>query len=163
MLSKKYLADAQNLIKLAAPHVKDSMSPENAIQGGLLFALGVEKLLKFVLAGINPIFILKVADFKHSAPSLYSDKIVATEKNDEIDTKPNSDVITFRISLSRSKVFSKTANKHSQMLFTLAHWRDVIAHRPTSELDLDRVALMLKKDAVVLLERLCRRTKIIDP
>jgi hypothetical protein len=151
MLSNEYLTDAQKLIRLASSHIKASMSPEDSIQGGLLFALGVEKLLKFTLAKINPIFVLKVSDFKHSAPSLYSNKIVSAGKNDEIDAKPNSDVITFRVSLSRSKVFSKTANKHSQMLFTLAHWRDVIAHRPTSELDLDKVGLMLRKDAIALI------------
>lgn len=150
MLSGDYLADAQKLTKLASPHINSSMSPENAIQGALLFALGVEKLLKHVLADINPIFILKVADFKHSAPSIYGNRIVHTGKNDEIDTKPDSDVITFRVSLGRSKVFSKAAIKYSQMLYTLAHWRDVIAHRPTSELDLAKVARMLQKDAFPL-------------
>jgi len=150
MLSNDYLADAQKLIRLASPHINASMTPENSIQGALLFALGVEKLLKHVLADINPIFILKVADFKHSAPSLYGHRIASTGKSEEIDAQPNSDVITFRVSLGRSKVFSKASNKYSQMLYTLAHWRDVIAHRPTSELDLAKVALMLQKDAVPL-------------
>jgi len=149
-LSSDYLTDAQKLIRLSSPHIKDSMTHEESIQGALLFALGVEKLLKYLLAEVNPIFILKIADFKHSAPSLYGNRIISSGKNDEIDTKPNSDVITFRISLSRSKVFSKVANKHSQLLFTIAHWRNVIAHRPTSELNLAKVELMLKKDAFSL-------------
>ncbi len=55
MLSSDYLANAQKLTKLASPHINFSMSPENAIQGALLFALGVEKLLKHVLVEINPI------------------------------------------------------------------------------------------------------------
>jgi hypothetical protein len=112
------------------------------------------------LAEINPIFILKIADFKHSAPSLYNDRIVSTGKSDEIDTKPDSDVITFRISLGRAKVFSKVAHKHSQLLFTLAHWRDVIAHRPTAELNLSKVELMLKKDAVPLIREFSEELKI---
>ncbi len=160
MLSSDYLADAKKLILLSSPHIKASMTPEEAVQGALLFALGIEKLLKYLLAEINPIFILKIADFKHSAPSLYSDRIVSTGKTDEIDTKPDSDVITFRISLSRSKVFSKVANKYSQLLFTLAHWRDIIAHRPTSELDLVKVELMLKKDAVPLIREFSEEQNI---
>lgn len=158
MLSSDYLADAQKLIRLSSFHISASMTPEETIQGALLFSLGVEKLLKYLLAEINPIFILKIADFKHSAPSLYSDKIVSTGK--EIDTKPDSDVITFRISLGRSKVFSKVAHKHSQLLFTLAHWRDVIAHRPTSELDLSKVELMLKKDAIPLIREFSEELQI---
>ena len=160
MLSKDYLADAQKLIRLSSPHINVTMTAEEAIQGALLFSLGVEKLLKYLLAEINPIFILKIADFKHSAPSLYNDRIVSHGKNDEIDTKPDSDVITFRVSLSRSKVFSKVANKHSQLLYTLAHWRNVIAHRPTSELDLTKVELMLKKDAIPLIREFSEELQI---
>lgn len=161
MLSSHYLADAKKLILLSSPHIKASMTPEEAIQGALLFALGVEKLLKYLLAEINPIFILKIADFKHSAPSLYKDRVVSIGKTDEIDTKPDSDVITFRISLGRSKVFSKVANKHSQLLFTLAQWRDVIAHRPTSELDLAKVEFMLKKDAYPLIREFSEELNIL--
>ena len=113
MMISDYLADAQKLIRLSSPHIRASMTSEETIQGALLFALGVEKLLKYLLAEINPIFILKIADFKHSAPLLYSDRIVSSGKNNEIDPKPDSDVITFRVSLGRSKAFSKTANKHS--------------------------------------------------
>lgn len=160
MMISDYLADAQKLIRLSSPHIKASMTPEETIQGALLFALGIEKLLKYLLAEINPIFILKIADFKHSAPSLYNGRIISSGKNDEIDTKPDSDVITFRVSLGRSKAFSKAANKHSQLLFTLAHWRDVIAHRPTSELDLAKVELMLKKDAVPLIREFSEELKI---
>ncbi len=58
MLISDYLADAQKLIRLSSPQIKASMTPEEAIQGALLFALGIEKLLKYLLAEINPIFIL---------------------------------------------------------------------------------------------------------
>lgn len=151
MLSKDYLADAQGLIKLASPHIKTTMTHEDTIQGALLFSLGIEKLLKHVLAETNPVFILRVADFKHSAPSLYSDRIVSSGKNPEIIAKPDSEVITFRVSLSRSRVFSKAANTYSNMLHTLANYRDIIAHRPTSELDINKVARMLQKDAFPLI------------
>lgn len=160
MLSKDYLVDAQRLIKLAAPHIKATMTHDDAIQGALFLSLGVEKLLKHVLAEINPVFILKVADFKHSAPSLYSDRMFADGKNSEIVAKPDSDVVTFRVSLSRSRAFSKTANTYSNMLHTLSNYRDIIAHRPTSELDLKITTRMLQKDAFPLISAFAEELRI---
>lgn len=151
MLSENYLADAQRLSKLAAPHIKATMTHDEIVQGALFLSLGVEKLLKHVLAEINPVFIMNVADFKHSAPSLYGDRMVTTGKNSEIAEKPNSDVVTFRVSLSRSRIFSITANTYRNMLYALSNYRDIIAHRPTSELDLIKAARMLQMDAFPLI------------
>ena len=160
MLSKDYLADAQRLTNLASPHIKATMSHDDTIQGALLLSLGVEKLLKHVLAEINPVFILKVADFKHSAPSLYSDRIIHSDKNPEIIANPDSDVVTFRVSLGRARTFYKAANAYSNMLHTLANYRDIIAHRPSSELDMNKAARMLQKDAFPLIGAFCEELQI---
>jgi hypothetical protein len=152
----KYLEDAQTLVSLASQHIDDSMTPEEAIKSMLLFASGVEKLLKYALAEINPIFILKKADFKHSAPSLYGDSILSANRNDE----SKADVIDFRVALGRSKAFYKTAHKYSQMLFTFGKWNDIIAHRSTAELNLDKVARLLQKDALPLIKDFAEELKL---
>ena len=155
MLESEYLADAQRLVRLAMAPVKKEMIDDEVIQSGLLFALGIEKLLKYILARVNPVFILKAPDFKHAAAALYADKIVKSQKHEELSDKPDSDVITFRVSLGRAKVFSKSTAQSSQMLYSVANWRDVIAHRPTSELDMRSVSAMLTKDAVRVLSEMC--------
>jgi len=159
-MSREYLDDAQGFVGLSSIHIKKMMTPAESIQGALLFAVGIEKLLKYLLADINPVFILKVADFKHSAPSLYRDRIVSKQRNDEISLKPNSDVITYRVSLNRAKAFSQAANKYGQLLYSIASWRDLIVHRPTAELDTKRVSLMLQKDAISLVDAFAQELAI---
>ena len=148
-----YLSDSQRFIKLAAPHINEGMTDNATIQGAILFAIGVEKLLKFTLARVNPVFILTSPDFRHAAPALYRRSFVtAKSSRDIVDDKPDDSVLAFRPALGRLRQFSKAANDHHRMLFTLANARDVIAHRPTSELELRSIARMLMVDAYVLLE-----------
>jgi hypothetical protein len=149
-MSDEYLEDAKKLIGMCSRHISEEMDEDGAIQGALFLALGMEKLLKHLLVKINPIFILKSSDFKHSAAALYS-HLFCSDGEGEVAKQPDTDVLTFRSSLTRARVFSAAANTNSQLLYSLAGWRDVIVHRPTSEVDKAVLARMLKKDAVELL------------
>jgi hypothetical protein len=152
--NQRYLTDSKRFLRIAFRDVKNTITPDEAIQSTLFFALGIEKLLKYLLSNINPTFVLKIPDFKHSAPSLYKELIV-NRGNSEIENKPNSDVITFGTSLARAKTFSTVAQKHGQLLGTVSHWRNVIAHLPSDSLDETKVNMMLRRDAALLVQDFC--------
>lgn len=141
-----YLEDGKKMIGFAAPLIKQGMDDDHVVQSFQYFSNGLEKLLKHGLERINPLFIQKLADFKHSA-AVYKDRFVPGYTGTEVEKNPDQDVITFRTSLNRLKVFSTTANNHSQLIHTIVGWRDVLAHRPSSELDTDAIKRMLQKDA----------------
>jgi hypothetical protein len=134
-LSEEYLNDAKKLISMASSHIEQDMSYEQLMYAMTFFSFGIERLLKHLLIKVNPAFILKDGNFKNAAPSLYKDKFVSSEKNSQITDTPDSDVITFRISLQRALLFSKSVNDNKQLLYSLANYRDILAHRPTSEID----------------------------
>ena len=146
MEAEPYLSDAMRMMGYAAPLITREIDRDGCIQALQHFSNGMEKLLKHALRKINPLFILKFPDFKHSA-ALYRDQFVPNYAGPEVEKKPDQEVISCRPSLSRLKVFSAAANKHSQLLHTVINWRDTLAHRPSSELDIDAVKRMLLKDA----------------
>lgn len=146
MAIEPYLNDAMKMMGFAAPLITREMGRDQCIQALQHFSNGMEKLLKHALRKINPLFILRSPDFKHSA-MLYNEQFVPNYSGPEVEKRPDQDVISCRPSLSRLKVFSPAANKHSQLLHTVINWRDVLAHRPSCELDIDAVKRMLLKDA----------------
>ncbi len=149
----EYFRDSKFFIKRAGEFLSSQMTNDSIIEGILYFALGIERILKGLLYDINPIYILKNQEFKNSAPSLYKTRMLENiEQNSEISTKPDGDVLTFKLSLSRVKVFSESAHKNSSLLYTLSNYRDVIVHRPLSELKVEKLKRLLQKELFPVIE-----------
>lgn len=150
-----YLTDAQRFIRMASVLIEEEMTDDEVVQSALLFAIGVEKLLKYILSSINPVFILSKPDFDNAALLLYKDAVIQSsgqKRAEVLDEK----VVSFRVALDRAQKFSKAAVVHSQLLFSLAEWRDLIAHRESSDLNIRDVKRMLQIDAFVLLDDMCK-------
>ena len=107
----------------------------------------MEKFLKGLLWKINPVYTLIDGKFLNSFPVLYADKMISTtNKNDASPVKLNEDVITFRESISRSRMFSKSTITHSGSLNALNNYRDIIAHCDLSTLSEEKLEILLKRD-----------------
>jgi hypothetical protein len=119
------------------------------VQNTLLFAVGVEKLLKGILYDINPLYILESPDFKNSVFIVYQSFI----KNDsEIKKKGNDDnVIAFQSSVLRATVFSNAALENKNTLMKLKDARDKIVHHNLNKVDTDELRILLKRDFYPLL------------
>ena len=149
----EYTKDAINILKYTSRLISAGQQDNFAlINQTLMFALGVERLLKGILYDINPLYILLGADFKNSAAVEYSQKIIPEmSKGDDVAQVPNQDVITFRLSLLRAQHFSKCAHKHKGFLFFLNEARDIIAHNRLSFLDLQRLKERIGRDFISIL------------
>jgi len=150
-----HLEDAKWFVHRAAPYIERDMDRDAIVNATLFFALGVERLLKHILARVNPAFVLVRSEFKHSAPVLYASILLGSGRNKEIAEKADGQVISLRTSIQRTLLFSRAIQKHRSLLYTIAQNRDIIAHRPTRELDTANVNRMLSKDAFRLIESLC--------
>lgn len=153
MALNEYFNDSKLFLNNASERLASHLTNVAVIEGILFFALGMERILKGLLYEINPIYILKNQEFKHSAPSLYKSKMLEnTGHNSEISTKPDGDVLTFKLSLSRVKVFSRSAHANSSLLYTLSNYRDIIVHRPLSELNIKKLTKLLQKELFRVVE-----------
>lgn len=155
MTSDEYLADAQRLIGMAGKGITERMDDKEVIAATTFFSLGVERLLKFILADVNPVFVLSNGDFKNAAPCLYKHRFVSDDKHSVTASKPDHDVVSFRVALQRALLFSVGIKENSQLLYSLANHRDILAHRPLSELDILKAKRLLTKDAYKLLNDIC--------
>ena len=160
MTAEEYLADAQRLIGMAGKEISADMSDQEVIASTTFFSLGVERLLKFILADVNPVFVLSNGDFKNAAPCLYKHKFVNDDQHKVTSSQPNRDVVPFRLALQRALLFSNGVKNHSQLLYSLANHRDILAHRPLSELDIPKAKRLLAKDAYKLLNDICSERAI---
>ena len=155
MTAEEYLSDAQRLIGMAGRNIAEDMSDQDVIAATTFFSLGVERLLKFILADVNPVFVLSNGDFKNAAPCLYKHKFVNDDQHKVTSSQPDHDVVAFRLALQRALLFSNGVKDNSQLLYTLASYRDILAHRPLSELDIPKAKRLLAKDAYKLLNDIC--------
>jgi len=155
MKENEFLNDAKRLIAMSAPVIEEKASYENVVSAMTFFSFGVERLLKHILVKVNPIFALKNGDFKHSAPCLYKDRFISTERNEQVAKDPDSDVVSFRVAMQRALLFSHAVQQNKQLLYALANYRDILAHRPTSEIDVEKGSHMLSRDAFGLIETIC--------
>jgi hypothetical protein len=156
-----YINDAAGFLTRGAQLIRADASSDDVVSGALFTAIGVEKLLKGILWQVNPAFVLKEQDFKHVAPTLYPDRLVASEKHDsEISTTPNRDVVSMRTSILRAKVLSEAISEHKGVLFALASHRDIIAHRPSSELDQEKVKATLIRDVYPMLAAVATELRV---
>ena len=146
-MKNEYMDDSPFFLTRAAAKTKERMSKEGVIEATLFLALGVERLLKGILFDLNPVYVYKSQDFKNTVSLLYGNKLVSEwAKNKEISGSPDADVLTFKLSLLRTKAVSKAAEKHTSMLFALSNWRDVIAHNALSMLDIEKCRTLLLRD-----------------
>jgi hypothetical protein len=156
MTASEYHADAKQLILMSCKDITEKMNEIEVIHATTFFSLGIERLLKFVLADIKPVFVLTISgDFKNAAPCLYKHKFVNGDQHGVTSSKPDTDVVSFRVAMQRALIFSSGVKENSQLLFSLANYRDILAHRPLSELDIVKANRLLAKDGYKLVNDIC--------
>jgi hypothetical protein len=156
-MPNKFIKDASFFIKKTGNIIiKESLSEADTIENILFFALGMERVLKGILANLNPIYVLKSQDFKNSVSILYKEHLLPNfQQNQEIANKPDTDVLTFKLSLLRAKSISKTTEKHTALLLSLSNSRDIIVHNDLSLLDIDKLKKLLLRDFYPLMRDYC--------
>lgn len=142
-----YHLDSGKFFKLVSIGIKNELNDFQVIQLTLNFALGLERLMKGILYDVNPTFVLIEPGFKHSMQSLYPEKIIEESRNSgELAANPNNDVITYRNSLLRVQHISKACFDHKNLLFSISHARDVIAHHELKNLEIQKLKETLQRD-----------------
>lgn len=140
----EYLISAKAFLNRCTPLVSDSLTKSQIIDAIIFFAFGMERIFKGILWDINPSFVLCDPNFKNASVALYSSKLIpGFVPNKEFSCSPNRLDISYRDSLSRVRGFSSQVNKHSNALFALSFHRDIIAHRPLSELNYESARKLL--------------------
>jgi hypothetical protein len=157
-----FYKDSHILFKDISKNIAEDkiVSNMDAIENTLLFALGLEKLLKGLLHDINPILILENTDFKNAFAVLYKSKLIkANENTNDISQKPEDNVIAFHTSVIRAALISQTAYDYKNTLMKIKKARDIIVHNSFDKLDINELKLLLKRDFYPLLkafsEELC--------
>ncbi|MBA3006222.1 MAG: hypothetical protein FP810_06480 [Desulfocapsa sp.] len=146
-MKNEYINDSTFFLTRAAAKTNERMSTEAVVEAILFLALGVERLLKGVLFALNPVYIYKAQDFKNTVSLIYGERLLPGWKdNKEITGSPDADVLTFKLSLLRTKAISQTAEKHTSMMFALSNWRDIIAHNALSMLDIEKCRTLILRD-----------------
>ena len=150
-MKNEYQNDGIQFLRRASESVSEEMSVQEIVEATLFLALGIERILKGILFAINPIYIYKLSEFKNTAPILYPHLMTSKVDNKEVSSSPDCDVLTFRQSLSRARVFSPTTAKHVSLLVSLSNYRDIIVHNVISALDIGKAQTLLMRDLYVLL------------
>lgn len=153
MPRNQFHKDASGILKKVSKEVADKKvnSEWEVIQNTLLFAIGMEKLLKSLIFDINPLYILESPDFKNSVPLNYSNFVM---NNIEISSKPNGDVIAFQSSVLRATVFSKAVLENKNTLMKLKNARDIIVHHNFKLLDIEALKTLLNRDFFTVLSEI---------
>jgi len=154
MARNSFYKDASRVFKVISKDIADEKLNNDwlVIQNSLLFAIGIEKLLKSILYDINPLYILEQPDFKNSVLVEYAESV--KDKSELGSKKPDGDVIAFQSSVLRCIAFSKTVLDHKNTLMGLKNFRDIIVHHNFSNLDLNAMRTMLLRDYYPLLSEL---------
>lgn len=145
--------DSYQILKKVSRQIAENELQDDwtIIQNTLLFAIGVEKLLKAILYDINPIFILESPEFKNSAQIYYQTKI---KDKTELHKSINEDVIAFQASVLRCTVFSESTVQNKNILMKLKNARDIIVHHNFEKLDIEELKTLLQRDFYPLLSSL---------
>lgn len=144
--TSRYLDDAKSHISLAAPAIVKGATSDQRFQAVVLVAIGIEKLLKHIIAEVNPALILKSQDFDSVVLHCHREAITATDRVADIEKKASPDVITLKASIQRASLFSRGVKDNAQFIHTLADFRDIALHRSCEELDAVRVDRLLLRD-----------------
>jgi hypothetical protein len=143
----RYLNDAKSHIGLAAPAIVEGPSgSDQRFQAVVLVAVGIEKLLKHVIAKVNPALILKSQDFDSVVFHCHREAITAIDRVPDLEKKASPDVITLKASIQRASIFSKGVKDNAQFIHALADFRDIALHRSCDELDVSKVDRLLCRD-----------------
>jgi len=142
-----FIDSAAFFLQECSSRITEDMSRNDAIQAILNFAIGMERVLKGILYDLNPTYVLVSPEFRHSLRVLYGERIVDGDDNRTVLAKrPEADVITFRNSLLRAAAVSESAQKNKNRLFGLSNLRDVLAHHDLALFDVEKAAVLLKRD-----------------
>lgn len=142
----RYLQDAKNHFGMAALAIVKEPTTDQSFKAVVLVAVGIEKLLKHIIAEVNPALILKSMDFDSIVFHCHREAIIATDKVSDIERKSSPDVITLKASIQRASIFNKGVKDNAQFIHTLANFRDIALHRTCEELDAVRVNKLLCRD-----------------
>ena len=142
----RYLNDAKSHIGLAAAEITEEATGDGRFQAVVLVAVGIEKLLKHIIAKVNPALILKSQDFDSVVLHCHREAITATERVSDLEKKASPDVITLKASIQRASIFSKGVKDNAQFIHALADFRDIALHRCCDELDIPKLDRLLCRD-----------------
>ena len=150
MARNEFHNNASLLFKKISRQISDDLLTNDlsVIENTLLFAIGIEKLLKSIIYDVNPLYILESPDFKNSVPFIY-DSLVKDKS--EISKNPNEDVIAFQSSVLRATAFSKTALDNKNTLMKIKNARDIIVHHNFNKLEINELKTLLQRDFYPLL------------
>ncbi len=144
MTVNSYITDSKIFFRSAARAISHEMDKGALIMATMSFALAMERVLKGMLHDVNPLYVLINPAFKNSLPVLYKSHVINSTR--EVSDSPDGDVITFRNSLLRAEVISTWVHENKSLFFFLSESRDIIAHNNLSNLDLEKISTLLKKD-----------------
>ncbi len=131
-----FLEDARTLLQQTSNKISEDVTDEEVIEAILLFALGIERVLKEILHRVNPLYVYKKMDFKYTVYQLYKESLLPSSNLLKKPPASSNDMIAFGLALSSVLNISKTAQLDSGKLIYLKKMRDIIAHRPLKELNL---------------------------
>ena len=142
-----YLKDASLFLRAASRQIKQTMAKDEIVFAAMNFALGLERVLKGILFNVNPIYVLVEPKFANSVSVIYGKSLLADKASHaEISDSPNSDVITFRISLLRAQALSHVTFQNKGLIYALSSYRDIIAHHSLDKLNYGKLGIMLTRD-----------------
>jgi hypothetical protein len=151
----RYLDDAKSHIGSSAAEISEGASAGQRFHALVLAAVGIEKLLKHIIARVNPALILKSQDFDSVVVHCHRESITAPDRLPELEKKASADVITLKASIQRASLFSNGVKDNAQFIHTLADFRDIALHRSSQELDITRVDRLLCRDFYNVVRDIC--------
>lgn len=165
----EYTKDGVAFIRRASEKNLDDIlvDPMELNEAVLLFAMGIEKLLKGILWEINPLLIYEDMSLKNICLTVYNHKLTdwarnrLTPKNQNAE-QPDNKVHTGNATLAAAANFSKTADKRGPTLRELFRLRGIIAHRAKDEFNYRESLRFLKKHFYPLVSELAFEMKIDD-
>ncbi len=165
----EYTKDGVAFIRRASGKSLDDVfvDPMELNEAVLLYAMGIEKLLKGILWEINPLLIYEDMSLKNICLTVYNDRLTdwarnrLTPKNQNAD-QPDNKVHTGNATLAAAANFSKTADKRGPTLRELFRLRGIIAHRAKNEFNFRDTLRFLKKHFYPLVSELAFEMKIDD-
>lgn len=154
-IEQEYLADAKHHLASAAQHISAGMNDDDRFQAVVFAAVGVEKLLKHLLAQINPALILEKMTFASLMVACHMDKVTATDHrlSDLKDTaRSKTSVIAFAEAIDHATYVCEGVKTHKGSLHALRGYRDTMLHRFSGEVDARKCDVLLCRDLVTALE-----------
>ena len=152
-IEQDYLADAKRHLTSAAQHISAGMSDEERFHAVVLAAVGVEKLLKHLLAQINPALILEKMTFASLMVVFHADNVTGPDHHlNALTEKAKTNVIGFSEAIDHASYVCEGVKTHKGLLHALRGYRDVMLHRFSGEVDARTCDVLLCRDLVTALE-----------